>query len=172
MPIRLWLSYSKLFKSITRMTQMPLFTHLDSFQPISPPATVQNHLFWMHGQPATPCRASTHFSFYSQSLWSTPWGPSGPAPSTISWATRNSVNSPSCSPYCACLHGDPIYNNGMHQIFTYCAKYFVFMLSSYSEYYITLHFTEGTNCEKVSHLHSKVYIVKWKIQRLNLGQSD
>ena len=46
------------------------------------------------------------------------------------------------------------------------------MLSSYSEYYITLHFTEGTNCEKVSHLHSKVYIVNWKIQGLNLGQSD
>ena len=88
MPIRLWLSYSKLFKSITRMTQMPLFTHLDSFQPISPPATVQNHLFWMHGQPASPCGASTHFSFYSQSLRSTPRGPSGSAPSTIFWATR------------------------------------------------------------------------------------
>ena len=48
----------------------------------------------------------------------------------------------------------------------------VFMLSFYSEYYITPHFTEGTNCEKLSHLHSKVYIVKWKIQGLNLGQSD
>ena len=47
-----------------------------------------------------------------------------------------------------------------------------FMFSSYSEYYITLHFTEGTNCEKLSHLPSKVYIVKWKIQGLNLGQSD
>ena len=48
----------------------------------------------------------------------------------------------------------------------------VFMLYSYSEYYIILHFTEGTNFEKLSHLHSKVYIVKWKIQGLNLGQSD
>ena len=88
MPIRLWLNYSKLFKSITRMTQMSLFTHLDSFLPISPPATVQNHLFWMHGQPASPCGASTHFSFYSQSLRSTPQEPSGSAPSTIFWATR------------------------------------------------------------------------------------
>ena len=63
MPIRLWVNYSKLFKSISRITQMSLFTHLNSFLPISPPATVQNHLFWMHGQPASPCRASTHFSF-------------------------------------------------------------------------------------------------------------
>ena len=85
MPIHLWLNYSKLFKSITRMTQMSLFTHLDSFLPISPPATVQNHLFWMHGQPASPCRASAHFSFHRQP---TPQGPSGPAPSIISWATR------------------------------------------------------------------------------------
>ena len=87
MPIRLWVNYSKLFKSISRITQMSLFTHLNSFLPISPSATVQNHLFWVHGQPASPCRASTHF-FYRQSLWSTPWGPSGPDPSTISWATR------------------------------------------------------------------------------------
>ena len=88
MPICLWLNYSKLFKSITRMTQMSFFTHLDYFLPIIPPAIVENHLFWMHGQPASPCRTSTHFSFYSQSLQSTPWGHSGPASSTISWATR------------------------------------------------------------------------------------
>ena len=48
----------------------------------------------------------------------------------------------------------------------------VFMLSSYSEYDFIPHVTEGTNCEKLSHLHNKVYIVKWKIQGLTLGQSD
>lgn len=123
MPICLWLNYSKLFKSITRMTQMSLFTHLDSFLPINTPATVQNHLFWKHGQSASPCGASTHF-FYSQSLRSTPRGPSGPAPSTISWATRRLSQLSLLLLPCACLHGDPIHNNCIYRIFTYCAKYF------------------------------------------------
>ena len=42
MPICLWLNFSKLFKSITRMTQMSLFTHLDSFLPISPLPQLQS----------------------------------------------------------------------------------------------------------------------------------
>lgn len=55
-----------------------------------------------------------HTSPFRQSLWSTPWGPSGPDPSTISWATRRLSQ--------LSLFGDPIYNNGIYRIFTYCAK--------------------------------------------------
>ena len=169
MPIHLWLNYSKLFKSITRMTQMSLFTHLDSFLPISPPATVQNQLFWMHGQPASPCRASAHF-FHRQS---TPQGPSGPAPSIISWATRR-LSQLSLLLLLLCMPPWHTYTTIAYIEYLHIVQnsLLVFMLSFYSEYYITPHFTEGTNCEKLSHLHSKVYIVKWKILGLNLGQSD
>ena len=127
MPICLWVNYSKLFKSISRITQMSLFTHLDSFLPISPPATVQNHLFWMHGQPASPCRASTHFSFYRQSLWSTPWGPSGPDPSTISWATRRLTQLSLLLPYCACLDwGSQIQQWHMSNMYILCKIVYLF----------------------------------------------
>ena len=173
MPICLWLNYSKLFKSITRMIQMSLFTHLDSFLPISPQPQLQSRTTCSGCMVNLQLHAEHPHTSFTASPCDQLLGDPQVLPRVLSPKLQgDSVNSPSCSPYCACLHGDPIYNNGIYQIFTYCAKYFVFMLSSYSEYYITLHFTEGTNCEKVSHLHSKVYIVNWKIQGLNLGQSD
>ena len=108
------------------MTQMSLFTHLDSFLPISPLPQPQSrttcsgcmvnlhlHVEHPHTSPftASPCgQLLGDPQVLPQVLSSEPQG--------------DSVNSPSCSPYCAYLHGDPIYNNCLHQRFTYCAKYF------------------------------------------------
>ena len=85
----------------------------------------------------------------------------------------DSVNSPSCSSPVHASMGTPYttiaYIEYLHIVQNISL---VFMLLSYSEYYITPHFIEGTNFEKLSHLHSKVYIVKWIIQGSNPGQSD
>ena len=172
MPICSWHKYSKLFKSITRMTQMSLFTHLDSFLPISTPATVLNHLFWMHGQSASPCGAFTHFFQPVPAVNSSGTLRSCPKYYLLSYKETQSTL-PLAPPTVHASMGTPYtiiaYIEYLHIVQNISL---VFMLLSYSEYYITPHFIEGTNFEKLSHLHSKVYIVKWIIQGSNPGQSD
>ena len=108
------------------MTQMSLFTHLDSFLPISPLPQLQSRTtcsgcmvnLHLHAEPP-------HTSPFTASPCSQLLGDIQVLPQVLFPELQgDSVNSASCFPYCACLHGDPIYNNGIYRVFTYCAKYF------------------------------------------------
>ena len=108
------------------MIQMSLFTHLDSFLPISPQPQLQSRTT------CSGCMVNLHLHVehpHTSPFTASPCGQLLGNPQVLpqvlsSELQGDSVNSPSCSPYCACLHGDPIYNNCLHQRFTYCAKYF------------------------------------------------